>query len=295
MRDGVYTIDKPSGISSFAVVRSFQKAFNSKAFGHAGTLDPLASGVLVILAGSATKLSPYLLENDKTYEAGIILGETSDTLDVTGLVTRLAPPELDEITIRQALSGMTGTLELVPPDYSAIHVAGQRAYMLARKGLDVTLAKKSMPVKDVRFSEAHRSDDGLWHVTARFAVGKGTYVRSLAQELGTRLGTAGILERLVRLSSGPFTLDDAMPLSSLTAETLPMFTLAQALAARGMRLVTIAGEELFCVDNGKPLSTGKIPAAADEEVIALVSDGMLRGVYRLDGSGKQWRAERVWK
>lgn len=206
--DGVLLVDKEEGESSFAVVRKVKRGLRAGKVGHAGTLDPFATGLLVILIGQGTKLFPYLTSEDKEYRATLRLGAETDTLDLTGRVVRTAPvPDLEPLFIREKAKELEGEIEQTPPAFSAVHYEGKRAYELARKGLPVELEKRKVKVYRMEIVSVD-----LPEVTLALKCSKGTYVRSLAAELGRRLGTGGHLKALRRLSSGSFKVEDALKL-----------------------------------------------------------------------------------
>jgi tRNA pseudouridine55 synthase len=208
--DGLLVIDKPRGITSREVVNRAQRWFPLRTrIGHAGTLDPLATGVLVLCIGTATRLIEYVQRMPKVYRAGIILGATSDTDDADGTITPMPNvriPSRDEV--QQALAGFVGAIEQVPPAYSAAMVTGQRAYDLARKGKAVSLAPRTVTI--------HRVDVLNFvypHIEIVVHCGKGTYIRSLARDLGQTLGCGGYIASLRRLAIGTFTETDALALN----------------------------------------------------------------------------------
>jgi tRNA pseudouridine55 synthase len=179
--------------------------------GHGGTLDPDATGVLLLLVGEATKLSSYLLEHDKEYLAIVRLGMITDTQDLSGqLLETREVPALDEETIRAALERFTGQIQQIPPMFSALHREGRRLYRLARKGHEVPREPRSVTVYQIVLEEV-----SLPRLILRVQCGRGTYIRTLAHDLGLALGCGGALERLIRTRVGPFTLDEAIPWAEL--------------------------------------------------------------------------------
>jgi tRNA pseudouridine55 synthase len=213
--DGLLVIDKPSGITSRDAVDRALAWFPRKTrIGHTGTLDPLASGVLVLCIGSATRLTEYVQAMGKTYRAGIVLGATSDTDDADGIITPHAvavPP--DRAKLEQELAAFVGKIEQVPPAYSAAKVTGRRAYALARAGKAFTLAPRLVAV--------HRIDISRYaypHLEIVVRCGKGTYIRSLARDLGQRLDCGGYITMLRRLEVGSFTEGNAISLDASAVE-----------------------------------------------------------------------------
>lgn len=214
---GVLVIDKPKGPTSHDVVAQVRKALKTRAVGHAGTLDPMATGVLVLAVGDATKLVPWLTADDKAYETTIRLGTATDTLDAEGTVVGTAPvPVLTAASLEAALAVERGRTEQVPPAYSAIRIAGERAHDLARQGrLEGELPPRSIAVRTLELL-GFEGDD----VRVRADVAKGYFVRSLGRDLALALGTLGHLSALRRTRSGGFTLADAVPLAEIGAERL---------------------------------------------------------------------------
>jgi tRNA pseudouridine55 synthase len=208
---GWLVIDKPLGASSAQVVGAVRRATGAAKAGHAGTLDPLATGVLPVALGEATKTVPYLVDGTKAYRFTVRWGEATSTDDLEGDVIAVSPrrPAPDEI--EAAVAGMTGEIEQVPPAYSAVHVSGQRAYALARAGRPVELTSRRVVIH--RFAFVARPDDD--HAAFEVACGKGTYIRSLARDLAAGLGTCGHVSALRRTAVGPFDERQAISLESL--------------------------------------------------------------------------------
>jgi tRNA pseudouridine55 synthase len=206
-RSGVLPVDKGVGVTSFQVVAHLRRVLRAPKIGHGGTLDPTATGLLPILIGEATKLTPYLVDLDKEYLATVRLGVATDTQDLSGAVLETRPvPDLDAAAIERALERFVGTIRQVPPMYSAIHHEGRRLYELAREGIEVERAPRDVTVHAIVLESVALPD-----VVIRVRCGKGFYVRTLAADLGTALGSAGALGRLVRTRVGPYRLEDAVP------------------------------------------------------------------------------------
>lgn len=211
---GVLAVDKPAGVTSHDVVAALRRATGEGRVGHAGTLDPLATGLLVVLFGSATRLERYLVGHDKRYEARIVFGSTTDTLDAEGTVTERAPvPELvaEPAYAQRLLDTFVGSREQVPPAHSAIKTAGVPAYRHARAGRAVTLAPRTVTVHEARLLAVDTAQRA-WDVA--FTVSKGTYVRALARDIGLAAGTVAHLGALRRLASGALDLSCAVPLDA---------------------------------------------------------------------------------
>jgi len=221
--DGLLVVDKPVGVSSMDVVRRVRKAAGHCKTGHAGTLDPLASGVVICCLGRGTKLVERLMGQPKTYEATVDLSAFTATDDLEGereAVDVPAPPTAD--AVRAACAAMVGTIEQTPPAYSAVHVDGQRAYKLARRGEAVEL-----PIKTVRVDGIEVVSYAWPTLGLRVRCGRGTYIRSIARDLGRALGTGGHLTALRRTAVGAYTLDRAVAWARLEepiteADLLPL-------------------------------------------------------------------------
>lgn len=209
--DGIILIDKEEGKTSFDVVKGVRRLLKIKKVGHAGTLDPFATGLLIILLGQGTKLSNYLMAGDKVYQATMRLGVETDTQDLTGrVVSRGLVPEFEPESIRKVARRFVGEIEQIPPLFSALNYRGRRAYELAREGIKMDLKKRKVNVHSLAITSVDLPD-----VTMRVRCSRGTYVRSLAADLGKELGPGAHLTCLRRLRSGPFRVEDALSLEKL--------------------------------------------------------------------------------
>src|SRR5579859_5405791 len=212
--DGIFNINKATGMTSHDVVAKIRRLLNQKRVGHAGTLDPAASGVLPICVGQATRVAEYLSESGKAYRATIIFGAVTDTYDSEGIITRTASTNgLTRATIEAILPAMLGEQMQVPPRYSAIKLQGQPAYKRARAGEDVALEARPITIYQLAILDWQPSPTPT--LTIAVECSKGTYIRSLAYDLGERLGCGAHLVGLIRTRSGPFTLSDSIPLDQL--------------------------------------------------------------------------------
>lgn len=209
---GVLVVDKPKGITSFDVVREVRRALGEKKVGHTGTLDPMATGVLPVCVGDATKISQFILESTKAYDATVKLGAVTDTLDAEGKVLETRPvPAITRELLEGALSKFRGTFQQVPPMYSAIKVGGKRLYELARAGEEIERKPREVTVYDLQLRDFSADE-----VKLSVRSSKGFFVRSLAADLGEALGCGAHLCALRRTQSGPFTLAQAIPLAEVT-------------------------------------------------------------------------------
>jgi tRNA pseudouridine55 synthase len=212
--DGVLIVDKPTGPTSFDVVRRIKRAGRLRRVGHGGTLDPLASGVLPICVGEGTKLAAFLLDADKEYDFTLKLGVETDTYDAAGaIIAERDPSAVDEARLRDALPAFTGAIEQRPPAYSALKRDGRPLYAYARAGEAVEIATRAVTVHALILI----AWGGPEAVSLRLRCSKGTYVRSLAFDLGRALGVGAHVTALRRTRSGPFALGDALPLDAVLA------------------------------------------------------------------------------
>ncbi len=214
MLHGFLNIDKPAGMTSHDVVARVRRLAGQKRVGHGGTLDPLATGVLPVALGGATRLVDYLVEDRKRYRADARLGVTTTTDDAEGEVVSEQPvPPLGHAAIQAAIAPFIGTIQQIPPMYSAIQVGGQRMYDLARRGEIVELAARTVTIDEIRIID--------WQppvLTLDVVCGKGTYIRALARDLGAALGCGAHLAALRRTGVGPLRIDAAVPLATLQNE-----------------------------------------------------------------------------
>jgi tRNA pseudouridine55 synthase len=272
---GLLVVDKPTGLTSRDVVNRMQKRFpRGTRIGHMGTLDPLATGVLVLGIGEGTRLTEFVQDMDKVYRAGILLGAVSDTDDADGQVSAVAvavPPLVEEL--RNELARLTGDVSQVPPSYSAIKVTGRRAYDLARRGDKVDLTPRT-----VRIYEITLVSYSFPHLELEVRCGKGTYIRSLARDLGERLGCGALIATLLRLRIGPFTTDLAVPLDSADEPKL----LPLAMAVSRLPSLTLEPGQIDFLRQGRAVA---LKAEGEEESMKAMftREGNLAGIGKMVG------------
>lgn len=217
--DGILIINKSTGPTSHDIVNRIRKMSGIKKVGHAGTLDPFAEGVLIILIGKATKLQSKFMNMDKTYVGTLKLGETSDTFDVTGEIKVQSKNEKVKTTtknLKLILNSFIGEIKQVPPIYSAIKIHGQAAYKLARKGIKLKLKPRKVKIYNIKILNYK------WpRLKIEVKCGKGTYVRSLADDIGKKLGCGAYLEKLTRTGIGKFKIENSTRLENLNSQNLP--------------------------------------------------------------------------
>ena len=209
--DGLIIVDKEINKTSFDVVRDIRKKYNTKKVGHIGTLDPMATGVLVVLVGNATKLSDYLMEHDKEYIAKLSLGEKKDTGDSEGktIEEKAIPEGLDEEKIKEVLKSFLGKSKQIPPMYSAIKVNGQKLYDLARKGIEVERSKRDIEITEIELLNIKKEEEKITEITFKVVCSKGTYIRVLCEDIAEKLNTVGYMKSLRRNRIGKFKNADA--------------------------------------------------------------------------------------
>lgn len=209
--DGILIVDKPQGMTSHDVVDIVRRRFNLKKAGHAGTLDPMATGVLVMLMGSYTKLSDKLMAGEKDYEGTLILGGSSDTGDAWGKISASGKtPGFTREEIEVAFSKFSGEIDQTPPMYSAVKVNGSRLYKLARKGITVAVAPRKVSIKDIVVTGVSMPE-----VSFKLTCSKGTYIRQLCVDIGNALGCGAYMSALRRTRSGDFKIGDAVTIDGL--------------------------------------------------------------------------------
>lgn len=290
---GIFDVNKPQGKSSHAIVAAVRKFSGIPRVGHGGTLDPMATGVLLICVGQATRVSEYLLDHDKKYRARVRLGVETDTYDATGRITSQRGVSVTREEIEAALKTFLGKMSQYPPAYSAIKREGVPLYKLARKGVAVETAARDVEIFTIELNEVELPE---FEFTVHCS--KGTYIRSLAHDLGEKLGCGAHLSALVRLASGKFTLEEAVTLDELGAafqrgdaekylipfdRALEQFDAMTVDAATANKLAM--GQRVTFGDAAAPISTPLARVYYDSQVVALVERG--------DGAN-EWKPRKVF-
>src|SRR5580658_4764925 len=273
-KDGLVVVDKPGGMTSHDVVARIRRLAGTRRVGHAGTLDPMATGVLVVGVEKATRLLGYLTLTEKQYDATIRLGQSTSTDDAEGEITGGAPAgHLTAETLAKAVQSLTGEIQQVPPSVSAIKVDGQRAYRLTRAGAAPELKPRPVTVYEFTITDIRPAGQNLVDVDATVRCSSGTYIRALARDLGNDLGTGGHLARLRRTRVGGYDLEAAKTLEQL-AERFEVMPLAQAAAAAFPRR-DLSADEARRLAHGGRLAPGSHAETKDRPTAAYAPDGTL--------------------
>lgn len=291
MKDfGILVVDKPVGPTSHQVVNVVRRGTGIRKVGHAGTLDPRASGVLVLCLGAATRLSEYLSTSTKRYHAVIRFGASTQTYDAEGPVTQETGSTPKRKEIEEALTEFEGEISQTPPPYSAIKVRGKRAYQLAREGNPPDLEPRKVTIYDLKFM-SYKSPD----LAIEIECSAGTYIRSIAHDLGERLSTGAHLAALKRLKAGPFTIEDAIPLPKLEVGFLvdkwEKYVTPAADALPEFPIVEIDAKSLEHIRHGQ-----RIQAKSGSSGMArgISSDGELIAILEAVEDGTLWHPRKVF-
>jgi tRNA pseudouridine55 synthase len=286
----VILINKPSGMTSHDVVNRLRKIFGIKRIGHTGTLDPLARGLLVVCLGEATKLVPFLEQDDKVYDVEIMLGKATSTGDLAGeVVAEALVPNFSPEIIDQVLGQFTGEIVQTPPKYSAIKVEGKKLYEYARKNQAVEIPQRT--VKIFRLERTSELDyrDGL--CTFRFVahVSKGTYIRTLCEDIAKALELPGVMNDLVRIRCGKFHLSDASTLEEAEQKKLRFIPMLEAL---NLPVITVTEDLLKRVKNGMVLPAERFKEKLSQ--FAIADEGKLLAIYQFEENKNVYKAVRIW-
>ncbi len=269
---GLILLDKPQGMTSFGAVARVRRIFGEKRAGHTGTLDPMATGVLPILLGRSTRLCGMILEADKRYTAEILLGTETDTYDVTGEILSQTEPSLELDDALSVLAGFRGKIRQTPPIFSALKKNGERLYDIARRGETVEIEAREIEIKELNVISL--CDKVL---TVDVLCSKGTYIRSLAHDIGAALGCGATLKSLRRTQTGGFDIADCVSLEQLEKE--PLKCLQQAdLCINYLPKVTVTDNQRIRYLNGGELFVSRVDCDGD------ISDGEMCRVYDREGA-----------
>lgn len=277
--NGLILLDKPEGFTSFKAAAVLRRIYGTKRVGHTGTLDPMATGVLPILIGRATRLCSYVLEADKRYTAGVRLGVTTDTLDITGEVLSQCEPSVSDEQLTDALRFFTKTYDQIPPMFSAIKKDGVRLYDLARQGKEIEREPRTVTIHGIELKSRNGND-----FVIDVHCSKGTYIRSLADDIGRLLGCGATLISLRRTDAAGFSVADCKMVEEIEAD--PMGCLLPAdRAVQGFRNLNISEAQAKRFMNGAALSIDRIRFYADakeNELFKTYADGRFLGLSEFD-------------
>lgn len=296
--NGILNINKPWGKTSFSIVAMVRRLSGERRVGHAGTLDPTATGVLPVCLGQGTRITEFLVDATKTYQAQVELGVTTDTYDASGKITQTQDPSrISQGQLESALASFRGLIQQTPPMYSAVKCHGKRLYELARAGIEVE--RESRPVKIYHLELLD------WQppiATIEVVCGKGTYIRSLAHDLGQDLGCGANLKNLTRLRCGSFNIKDAVSLPQLEDAfhygywqhlVYPIDTVLLHWTA-----MVVSNDMEQVIRNGRPMVLENYdilaPASADNHCRAYTSDGRFLSVLRFNAERGQWQPKKVF-
>ena len=277
--NGVFLVDKEAGVTSRDVVNEIIKKTETNKVGHTGTLDPLATGVLAVCVGRATKLVDYLTNADKTYIAEITLGIETDTLDLEGSILKEEIPMLTDENIFQAVMSMKGKYEQEVPIYSAIKVNGKKLYEYARENIEIELPKKEVTIKEIEILDRNKDT-----FTIKTLVSKGTYIRSLINDIGNRLNTYATMTSLIRTKQGKVTINEAYKLNDIKNNNFKYYKIEEVLE---YPIIKVDNEIEFKISNGvKLLDIYDI----EDKVMFINNKNKLLGIYeKISEELKVWK------
>jgi len=288
---GVLVVDKPVGMTSHEVVEAIRRGTKIRRTGHTGTLDPRASGVLVVLIGPAVRLSEYVSASDKRYQAIIRLGTRTDSYDSDGTITNTSPVSVTMEQFKEKLQNFIGEIEQTPPPYSAVKIQGRRAYEMAREGEEVEIKPRMIHVYSLDVLEWN-----IPEVTIDVYCSSGTYIRSLAYDLGEQLGCGAMLAGLRRTQSGRFTLRDATPLRKLVEAfdngTWYKYVIPAAESLSDWPSITLSNEQVEAIRHGHRISAGE--GKSGEMVRGITEQGELVALLDYNTETKEFQPRKVF-
>jgi tRNA pseudouridine55 synthase len=288
MADGILNIDKPQGITSHDAVLAVRRISGIRRVGHAGTLDPMATGVLVVCVGRATRLVEYLMAMEKAYEGTVRLGVETTTYDAEGEITREVPVAIEQRQVQDALQRFQGTVQQVPPMYSAVKQGGQPLYKLARQGVTVPRKARRVTISHIALTEWSPPDFSF-----KVTCSSGTYVRSLVHDLGQRLNCGAHLTRLIRTRSGTLALQEAVPLPKLMPDNWQDHLLPMEVALTGFPRVVFSIEEKQQLVQGQ--SVPRQPGHARGDLArAETEEGIFFALVKPSPDGLEWHPHKVF-
>ena len=293
--NGILIVDKPTDFTSFDVVAVIRKTLHEKKTGHTGTLDPMATGVLPILLGNATKVQQYLSDTDKEYICSFKFGITTDTLDITGKIINEYPANVTQNQIEDILSKFRGDILQKPPMYSAVSKNGVRLYELARKGIEIEREARPVTISKLELLEF---DESTQCGKLQIACSKGTYIRTICDDIGRELGCGAVMSSLERTASGCFTIDDSYgidELAEMTGEQIGRCIIPMDQTLEKLGAVELDDNRFTAFINGNPSGTGYRVTAGSQftagdgdkyhgcSIYKVYSDGIFLGTAYLKG------------
>jgi tRNA pseudouridine55 synthase len=285
---GILNIDKPEGMTSHDVVSLMRRLTGIRRIGHTGTLDPLATGVLLLCIGRTTRLSEYLIGQDKQYEVAIRLGQETDSYDAEGRIVAEKPVTADKEAIETALNHFRGPISQTPPMFSAVKVDGQPLYKLARKGIE-----SERPSREVTIYNLELLDWNLPELRLSINCSSGTYIRSLAHDLGQLLDCGGHIIALRRTAVASFTVEKAVKLDTMTAENWTENLLPADSAVSHLRAVNFSREEAADLQQGRRVAKEKNSAQVSPDPLIRAYDQDRRFIGIIADSGDYWQPRKI--
>lgn len=288
--NGIIVVNKPVGLTSHQVINKIKRILKVKKIGHAGTLDPLASGVLIVLVNDATRLSDYLMADNKEYLATIAIGCSTTTEDCDGeVLEQVVVESLDEVLVDDVLSSMIGQNIQTPPMFSAIKQDGKKLYELAREGKTVERKSRQVYLYDLKRTSDISFNNHHAYFTYQALVSKGTYIRTLCVDIGKKLGFPAHMKELVRTKSGIFSLDDSYTIKDIENGNFKIIPMIEAM--KSYKQINIDSKMYFKVKNGQKLLKDELNC--NHDLVCLIYENNLMAIYRKQNN--YYKAERVWK
>lgn len=279
---GLLLLNKPTDMTSFSAVARVRRLCNTKRVGHTGTLDPMATGVLPVFIGRPTVLCGYLSAADKTYRAQIKLGLVTDTYDITGSVLRTDAVNVTKQQLQTVLQSFVGNIKQLPPMYSAIKKDGVRLYDLARRGVEVEREYRNITIHSINLLQF---EGDTFEIEVHCS--KGTYIRSLAYDIGQKLGTGAVLTKLCRTKTGPFLLENCVDLAALSADNIQNHILSEETAVLHFPVVSVTEKQGARFSNGGELSLDRLHGIENIEGIVRVRyQDLFLGLGKIDRENK---------
>ena len=284
--DGLLIINKEKDYTSRDVVNIVSHELKTKKIGHTGTLDPLATGVLVLCIGKATKLVDVITSSNKVYEAEITLGLLTDTLDITGNILKEEIPNIDDKQIKEVVSSMKGTYNQEVPIYSAVKINGKKLYEYARNNEEIELPKRLVTIEDIKLTSPIKRENNRIIFNIKTKVSKGTYIRSLVNDIAVKLSTIGVMSKLNRVEQGVFNINESYTLDDIKNNNYKLIPIDYALQDFYSIIVDKNLEKK--VTNG-----AKLPNIYNKDIVLFKNNTNVLALYKVDDNDSS--ILRVWK